>query len=226
MRLYHEIHGTGSPLVLIHGAFGTIATLGDILPALAATRRVIAVELQAHGHTPDVDRPMRPDTMADDIADLLSSLSIDRADVMGYSLGAGVALHVAARHPAIVCKLVIVSRAYRRRGWSDETLAQMDNMGPAVGEMLNQHFGPHHRDFPALFEKIAEGIKVDYDWTAEVKAITAPTLLVFGSADGVRAGHPQEFLGLLRDGRLEIVPGATHATVFTPVIVPAINAFL
>lgn len=226
MRLYHEIHGTGYPLVLIHGAFGTIATLGDILPALAATRRVIAVELQAHGHTPDVDRPMRPDTMADDIADLLSGLSIDRADVMGYSLGAGVAVYAAARHPAIVRKLVIVSRAYRRRGWSDETLAQMDNMGPAVGEMLKPHFGPHHKDFPALFEKIAEGIKVDYDWTAEVQAITAPTLLVFGSADGVRAGHPQEFLGLLRDGRLEMVSGATHLTVFTPVIVPTVTAFL
>lgn len=226
MRLYHEIHGTGSPLVLIHGAFGTIATLGDILPALATTRRVIAVELQAHGHTPDVDRPIRPDTMADDIADLLSSLSIDRADVMGYSLGASVALHVAARHPTIVRKLIIVSQAYRRRGWSDETLAQMDNMGPAVGEMLKQHFGPHHKDFPALFEKIAERIKVDYDWTAEVKGVTAPTLLVFGSIDGIRAGHPQEYLGLLRDGRLEIVSGATHTTVFTPVIVPAINAFL
>jgi len=226
MRLYHEIHGTGFPLVLIHGAFGSTATLGDILPALAASRRVIAVDLQGHGRTPDVDRPMQSETMADDIADLLSELNIERADVMGYSLGGGVALHVASRHPGLVNKLVIVSRAYKRRGWSDETLAQMDQMGPAVGEMLKPHFAPHHKNWPTLFAKVAEGIKVDYDWTAGVRDIRAPTLLVFGSADGVRAEHPREFLGLLRDGRLEIVPGATHMTVFTPIIVPTVTAFL
>jgi len=218
MRLYHEIHGAGFPLVLIHGAFGNTATLGDVLPAFAATRRVIAIDLQGHGRTPDVDRPIRPETMADDIADLLSDLNIDRADIVGYSLGGGVALQVAIRHPAIVHKLVVVSEAFKRRGWSDETLAQMDQFGPAFAEMLKTS---------AIFvAKIAEWLKVDYDWTAGVKAIHAPTLLVFGSADGARAGHPQEFLGLLRDGRLEIIPGATHMTVFTPIIVPAITAFL
>jgi pimeloyl-ACP methyl ester carboxylesterase len=215
MKLYHEVHGTGFPLVLIPGAFGSTATLGDLLPALAATRRVIAVDLQGHGRTPDVDRPIRAETMADDIADLLSDLNIDRADIMGYSLGGGVALHVASRHPGIVNKLVIVSRPYKRRGWSDETLARMDQMA---------HSNPENA--PPLFAKIAESIQVDYDWTAAVKDIRAPTLVLFGSADGERAGHGQEFVGLLRDGRLEIVPGATHLTMFTPVIVPTVTAFL
>jgi pimeloyl-ACP methyl ester carboxylesterase len=215
MKLYHEVHGTGFPLVLIPGAFGNTATLGDMLPALAATRRVIAVDLQGHGRTPDVDRPIRPEVMADDIADLLSDLNVDRADIMGYSLGGGVAMNVASRYPGIVNKLVIVSAVYKRRGWSDDTLARMEQMGQSTPE-----------DAPPLFAKIAEALQVDYDRTRAVKDIRAPTLLIFGSADGARAGHPEEFLGLLRDGRLEIVPGATHLTVFTPVIVPTVTAFL
>jgi pimeloyl-ACP methyl ester carboxylesterase len=226
MTIYHEIHGKGLPLVLIHGAFGSVATLGDILPALAATRRVIAVDLQAHGRTPDVDRPLRPESMAADIADLLSELDIERADIMGYSLGGSVALQVAIRHPAIVRKLVIVSQVYKRRGWSDETVARMDAMDPAVGEMLKPHFGPQHQDFDALFNRISASIKIDFDHTEGVKGIQAPTLLIYGSADGVRPEFPREFLGLLRDGRLEIIPGATHLTIFTPVIVPAVTAFL
>jgi pimeloyl-ACP methyl ester carboxylesterase len=234
MTIYHEIHGTGAPLVLVHGAFGNTALLGDILPALAATRRVIAVDLQGHGRTPDADRPIRPETMADDVAALLSDLSIGKADIMGYSLGGAVALQVAFRHPGIVRKLVVVSEACRRRGWSDEVLAQMDQLGPAIGEMLKQtplyqvysQIAPRPQDWPRLVEKNSECVKLDYDWTMGVKGITAPTLLVFGSADGARAGHPQEFLGLLANGRLEMIPGATHMTVFTPVIVPAVTAFL
>jgi pimeloyl-ACP methyl ester carboxylesterase len=145
-----------------------------------------------------------------------------------------VALQVAFRHPGIVRKLVVVSEAFKRRGWSNDVLTQMDQLGPAIGERLKQtpffqsysRIAPRSQDWPTLVAKNSEWVKVDYDYTTGVADITAPTLLVFGSADGVRAGHSQEFLGLLRDGRLEIIPGATHMTVFTPVIVPAVSAFL
>ena len=230
MTIYHEIHGTGFPLVLIHGAFGSTALLGDVLPALAAIRRVIAVDLQGHGRTPDVDRPIRPETMADDIADVLGDLSISNADIMGYSLGGGVALQVAIRHPGVVNKLVVVSEAYKRRGWSDETLAQMDQFGPAIGEMMKQSplykTFPRPDEWPLLVAKNAEWIKTDYDWTTGVAGIEAPTLLVFGSADGSRPGHPEAFRDLLRQGRLEVVPGATHHTVFSSAIAPTVTTFL
>src|SRR5262245_59954995 len=106
LNLYYEIHGTGRPLVLIHGAFMTIETLGDLVPALAKSRQVIAVELQGHGHTADVDRPLTYEQLADDLAALLRHLGIEHADVFGYSLGGGVALQLTLRHPELVRKLV------------------------------------------------------------------------------------------------------------------------
>jgi len=230
MKIYHEIHGTGFPLVLMHGAFGNTIIISDMISALAATHRVIAVDLQGHGRTPDVDRPLRPETMADDIAELLSELGIGQADIMGYSLGGAVAMQVAIRHPGVVRKLVVVSSVYKRRAWSDQTLAQMDQMGPGLGEMLKQtpFYTTHSRpqDWDTLIAKVCESVKVDYDRTNEIARMAAPTLLVFGSNDVMRAEHPREFLGLLKDGRLEIVAEATHQTVFTPAIVPVVNDFL
>jgi pimeloyl-ACP methyl ester carboxylesterase len=117
LNLYYEIHGTGEPLILLHGGLGATEMFGDILPLLSNTRRVIAVDLQAHGRTADIDRPLSFEAMADDVATLIKHFGNEKADVMGYSLGGGVALRTAVRHPEVVKKLVLVSTAFKHEGW-------------------------------------------------------------------------------------------------------------
>jgi pimeloyl-ACP methyl ester carboxylesterase len=123
LNMYYEIHGSGEPLVMLHGAFGTVDMYGELLPLLAQTRQVIAVELRAHGHSGDIDRPLRYELMADDIAALIKHLELEHADLFGYSLGGGVALQTVIRHPEMVRKLVVVSAPCRRDGWYPEVLA-------------------------------------------------------------------------------------------------------
>src|SRR5207247_10394839 len=125
LNLYYQIHGTGKPLLLLHGGLGATVMFDEVRPALSKDRQVIAVDLQAHGRTGDIDRPLSYDAMADDIAALLKNLGIEKADVMGYSVGGGVALRTAVRHPEVVRKLVLVSTAFRRDGWYPEVLAGM-----------------------------------------------------------------------------------------------------
>src|SRR5262249_29782362 len=117
LRVYYEIHGSGRPLVLLHGGGSTIeSTFGRILPEFARSHQVIAVELQAHGHTPDIDRPLSFEQDADDVAALCAELHIDRADFMGFSNGATTCLQIAIRHPKLVNKLVLASGIYKRSG--------------------------------------------------------------------------------------------------------------
>ena len=249
LALYHEEHGAGEPLVLLHGGIGASEVWAASVPALAAGRRVITVDLQGHGHTADIDRPLRPEHLAGDVAALIEHLGLERADVMGYSLGGGVALRTAIQHPERVRRLVLVSIAFRRDGSHPEVLAAMDAMSAAAAEPMKQsqlyaHYArvaPRPEDWPVLIGKTAELLKVDYDWGEETAAITAPTMLVFADADSVRPAHIAEFYALLGGGlrdagwdgsarpvnRLAVLPGATHYDILdSPLLVPAVTAFL
>src|SRR4051794_29350949 len=194
LSLYYEEHGSGEPLVLLHGGLGAAELWAPVLPALAAGRRVIAVDLQGHGRTADVDRPFRPETMADDVAALIEHLGLERTDVMGYSLGGLVALRTAIQHPERVRRLVLVSVAFRRDGNHSDAIAAMDAMSAEAAEMMKQspiyemyaRIAPRPEDWTRLIAKTAEVVKVDFDWTDEVGRLEAPAMLVYADADSVR----------------------------------------
>jgi len=249
LKLYYEIHGTGEPLILLHGGVGATEMFNPILPLLSNTRRVIAVDLQAHGRTADIDRPLSMEAMAGDIAALIKHLGIEKADVMGYSLGGGVALRTAIQHPGAVRKLVVVSTAFKRDGWYPEIVAGMAQMGPGAAEPMKRtpmyqmyaRIAPKPEDWPVLLTKLGELLRKDYDWSKDVAAIQAPTLLVFGDADAVRTEHAVQFFELLgggkKDGgwdgsgmsnaRLAILPGLTHYSIFSsPMLATAVTPFL
>ena len=251
LSLYYEEHGSGEPLVLLHGGISAGEMFAPILPELAAGRRVITVDLQGHGHTADADRPLRPQTMADDVAALIEHLGLERADVMGYSLGGFVALRVAIQHPQLVRRLVLVAVAFRRDGSHPEVVAAMDQMTPEIAEMLKQsplyevysRLAPRVEDWPVLIAKTSAMLKEDYDWTSEIAQLSMPVMLVYADADSVRPGHIVEFYGLLGGGlrdagwdgsarptaRLAILPGTTHydiadAAGLVPAVVPFLDA--
>jgi pimeloyl-ACP methyl ester carboxylesterase len=249
LSLYYEEHGAGDPLVLLHGGFGAGELLGPLTAALAAGRRVITVDLQGHGHTGDIDRPLLPEHMADDIAALIAHLGLERADVMGYSLGGTVALRTAIQHPERVRRLVVVSVAFRRDGSYPEVVAGFDQFGPEAADMIGRSpmgelyraAAPRPEDWPVLVAKTAEMLHNDYDWGAEVAAMTTPTLVVFADADSIRPDHMIEFYGLLGGGRQEggvdgsgrpasqlaVLPGLTHYDISTsPALPPAVVPFL
>jgi len=249
ISLYYEEHGSGRPLVLLHGGLAAGSMYAPILPELAKGRRVILVDLQAHGHTADADRPLRHETMADDIAGLIGHLGLDQADLMGYSLGAATAVRTAVQHPALVRRLVIVSVPFRRDGWYPESLAGMEQMGSHLADMLKQGplYGiyaaaaPRVEDWPVLLDKTGELLRRDYDWSADLARITAPAMLVYADADAVRPAHIVDFYarlgGGLRDAnwdgsarsvaRLAVLPGQTHYDIFTsPGLPAAVTPFL
>ena len=135
LNMYYEVHGTGKPLVLLHGSFMTISlNFGKIIPAFDRDRKVIAFEQQGHGHTEDIDRPVSYEQMADDTAELLRQLGIKKADILGYSLGGGTAIELAIRHPDRVRKLVVISAPYKRDGWYPEYYPTMESLSPRDDE--------------------------------------------------------------------------------------------
>jgi len=251
LSLYYEEHGDGpgTPLILLHGGFGTGDMFGPVLTELAQGRRVITADLQGHGRTADIARPLRFETMADDIAGLIAHLGPARADVMGYSLGGGTALRVAIQHPDLVRRLVIVSQAHKRDAWYPEVRANFDQMGRQLAGMFMQSpiytayekVAPRVEDFPVLMDKVGELTRQDYDWSADVAGITAPAMLVFGDADSVSPAHIAEFYALLgggqRDGnwdgsarpaaRLAVLPSRIHTDMFAaPELAAAVISFL
>jgi pimeloyl-ACP methyl ester carboxylesterase len=246
VNLYYEELGAGKPLVMLHGGIGASETLAPLVPGLE--RRVILADLQGHGRTADVDRPLRPELMADDIAALASQLGLDQIDLFGYSLGGVVALRTAIQHPGLVRRLVLVSIAVKRDGNHPEVLAAFDQLTDAAAEPMKQspayaHYSqvaPRPEDWPVLIGKTGELLREEYDWTDEIAAVQARTLLVYADADSIRPDHITEFYGLLGGGlgdpgwdgshsgpQLAILPGRTHYDVLgSPLLVPAVEAFL
>lgn len=229
LHMYYEIHGAGQPLVVLHGAFMTIDAMGEIVPELAKTRQVIAVELQGHGHTADVDRPLTYEQMADDTAALLEQLQIEQADVFGYSMGGGVALQVAIRHPEKVRKLVIASATYNSGGWQPGLLAGIQEITPEdfAGPWREEYdrIAPDPEAFPALVAKVKELDGTVQDWLpGDIQAIESPALIIIGDADGVRLEHAADMFRLfgggavgdlagLPDSQLAVLPGTMHVTL-------------
>ncbi len=235
LNLYYEIHGDGQPLVMLHGGVSASEAFGRNLTELAKTRKVIVLHLQGHGRTKDIDRPLRFELMADDVAALMAFLKIEKADVLGYSLGGGVALQTAIRHPAIVNRLIVVSAAMQRSGSFPEVHAAFDQMtahAPQIAQNIKgSPLGQLYPDvnWETLLRKIAEMESHDFDWSEPVKKLKSPTMLVFADADSVSPEHVVAFYRALGGGqrdagldgslrsaaRLGIVPGATHYNILS-----------
>jgi pimeloyl-ACP methyl ester carboxylesterase len=248
LEMYYEIHGSGQPLVLLHGAFSAIGTSFDaLLPELAKTRQVVALELQAHGRTADIDRPLTIEQMADDVAAALKELGIEQADLFGYSMGAFVALHAVLRHPEVVRKLVLASTTYNMSGVHP---GLMDGFADMTADMMvgspwhdeYMRIAPNPDNFATLFAKKTQMDRGTQDVPAEaIQAIKAPTLIVIGDSDLVRPEHAVEMFRLLGGGvfgdmaglptsQLAVLPGTTHvslvqrADLLLPIITPFLDA--
>jgi pimeloyl-ACP methyl ester carboxylesterase len=227
LDMYYEIHGEGPPVVLLPGAYMTVDLMAPLVPGLAEFRRVIAVEQQGHGHTADIDRPITYEQMADDTAALLGHLDAGPADVVGYSMGGGVALQLAIRHPDAVRKVVVASMSYTSDGMHAAAWEMFPSITPELfaGSPLEESYlrsAPNPGDFPKLVEKLKLLDTTEFAWPADgIRAIDAPMLIVLGDSDLVRLEHAVELFGLLGGGvmgdlvglpksQLAVLPGTTH----------------
>lgn len=249
--LYYETHGTGRPLILLHGGLGSGAMFGPILPALTERHQVITVDLQGHGRTADIDRPIDIRLLADDIGALIDHLGLEKPDLVGYSLGGGVAFFTAVTYPQSVGKLVMASANIRRDAIPPEMLAQQEQVNAGALEFMKetpmyqdyQRVAPRPEDFGRLLDKIGESMSKDFDFSQEVRGLQVPTMLVCADADMAPPSHYVEVFKLLdgglRDGgwmgegrpkgghALAIIPNATHYNVFlSPLLAQATLAFL
>jgi pimeloyl-ACP methyl ester carboxylesterase len=238
LHMYYETHGTGSPLVLLHGGLGSGEMFGPILATFAEHHTVILPDLQGHGRTADIERPLGVREMAGDIAALIDHLGLDRPDIVGYSLGGGVAFQVAFQYPEKVGRLVAASANIQRAAIYPEMLAQQGQVGAAAAEFMKetpmyelyQRVAPRPEDFPRLLDKIGAAMAVDFDFSEQVRALRVPTLVVAGDSDMAPPSHYVEVFKLLdgglRDGGwqgeglpagghgLAILPRTTHYSLF------------
>jgi pimeloyl-ACP methyl ester carboxylesterase len=247
---YYEIHGAGEPLLLLHGGLGSIDMFaGSVLPALAKTRQVIAVDLHGHGRTTLGDRPIDLIDIGNDLAQVLRELGLEQVDVAGYSFGGGAGLRLAIQHPAVVRRLTIISAPYAQDGFFPEMLPQQAAVGAAMAEHMKETpmytsyvaVAPNPNDFPRLLDRMGELMRRPYDWSDEVKRLPMPVMLVYGDSDMMRPEHIVQFYQLLGGGlkdagwqrehmsrnRLAILPDVTHYEMFlSPDLAPTILPFL
>jgi pimeloyl-ACP methyl ester carboxylesterase len=245
LHLYYEVHGSGKPLVLVHGSYMTIPlNWSAILPLLAKDRQVIVAEMQGHGRTKDIARELSYEAMADDVAGLLDHLKIASADVLGYSMGGGVAFQFAVRHPDKLRRLIVLSGTYAHDGWWPEVEAAYATFTPEMfkGTPIQTEYERHGNDPARFADYVKKVISIDlqpYDWTAAVMKIEAPIFLVIGDVDGVRYEHALELFrakggGKMGDmhglpkSRLAVLPSTTHIGMIqrTDWLVPMITDFL
>ena len=232
VNYYYAIYGTGEPLLLLHGGMFHIEMFGPNLTKLAQSRKVIGVDLQGHGRTPLGDREISLVDIGNDMAGVLKKLGYDKADVLGYSMGGGVALQFAIQHPKMVRRLVLVSTPFSQEGFYPEMLPQQAALGAAMAEQMKETpmyksyvaIAPHPEEFPKLLDQMGAYMRKPYDWSAEVKKLTMPVMLIYGDSDMFRPEHEVKFYQLLGGGlkdagwqrehmsqnRLAILPNLTH----------------
>ena len=229
---YYAVYGKGEPLLLLHGGLGQIEMFGPNLGRLAQTRQVIGVDLQGHGRTPLGKRDISLVDMGNDMAGVLKKLGYEKVDVLGYSMGGGVGFQFAIQHPQMVRRLALISAGYSRDGFYPEMLPMQAAVGAAMAEQMKETpmyqsyvaIAPHPEDFPKLLDKMGTLMRTPYDYSADIKKLTMPTLLVFGDSDMYRLEHVIKFYQLLGGGqkdagwqrehmsqnRLAIIPNVTH----------------
>jgi pimeloyl-ACP methyl ester carboxylesterase len=246
LKMYYELHGSGEPVVLLHGAFMAISgDWNDWISELSKTRKVIAVEMQGHGRTADINRDLSSENLSDDVVALLDYLKIPSADIIGYSMGGGVAMQCAIRHPERVRKVVSISAVIRRDGWVKEGADALPKLTAETfrGSPIEAEYkklSPTPNEFPNFIKHVVAMASKPYDFGADkFKAAKAPVFFIHGDADGVRLEHIAEMYRLKggevhgdmrprSESRLAILPDTTHVTLMnrSQTIVPMINDFL
>jgi pimeloyl-ACP methyl ester carboxylesterase len=247
LKMYYEVHGSGRPIILLHGGISTIdKDFSKIIPVLSKDHRVIAIELQGHGHTPDVDRLLNYEFLANDVLALLEQLKIKKADFCGYSLGGGTILQLAIKHPGLVGKMILISTAFRPEGYNPgvpiESLKKktLPEINTSVWKKAYLKAAPDTSKWSSLVFKIGQLGQTWKGWTTdELKSITSPALLIFGDADLSTPNHAAEMFSLFGGGpsgdfyelpgsELAILPGTAHTEMMerTILLIPIITKFL
>lgn len=244
LEMYYEVHGEGDPLVVLHGAYMTIGQFGELIPTLAESRQVIAAELQGHGRTADIDRPITYEDMADDVAALIAQLDLEQVDVYGFSMGGGVALQLAIRHPGLLRKVICVSAGHTYDVMPAELTAMFETITPEMfaGSPFEAGYlevAPNPDDFPVLVEKLKQLDLQHFDWSEQVRALPMPVQFIVGDSDIIQLEYAVEMFKLVGGGvfgdmapmpasQLAILPATSHLGIIerSDWIVPMVNAFL